>query len=150
MKGANKKYDLITEAVRQGIGELTKLKLKYRWNGGNSEAYLHGNLVFVKSTHARGKTFHIFIAEDPTQTHEQIRDTALEVYGVTGGQLGWTETYGWIHEGPWVDAVDQYFATLENKLHLSKELCILEGEAKKREDALVLKGRLKNLSGKFS
>ncbi|PGF05175.1 hypothetical protein [Bacillus toyonensis] len=150
MKGANEKYDLITSATQEGVGELEKLKLKYGWGGGDSKAYLHGNLIFVKATHGRGKTFRIFITEDPTQSHEQIKETALEVYGVTGGQLGWTETYGWIHEGAWVDAIEQYFATLSNTLHLLKETRKKEKEEKNVEDHVVLKGRLTNLSEKFS
>ncbi|MGF2715819.1 hypothetical protein ACQUY5_26870 [Bacillus cereus] len=150
MKGANEKYDLITQAVQEGVGDLEKLKLKYRWSGGNSEAFLHGNLIFVKATHGRGKTFHIYLTEDPTQTHEQIKDTALEVFGVTGGQLGWTETYGWLHEGSWVDAIDQYFATLSNTLHLIKETRKKEEKEKKLDDCLVLKGKLTNLAGKFN
>lgn len=47
MKGANEKYDLITKAVQEGVGELEKLKLKYGWNGGDSEAFLHGNLILL-------------------------------------------------------------------------------------------------------
>ena len=30
------------------------------------------------------------------------------MYGITGGQPGWTETYGWLHRGKW----EQDFAAL--------------------------------------
>ena len=36
---------------------------------------------------------------------------AVEVYGITGGQPGWTETYGWLHRGKW----EQDFAALVEK-----------------------------------
>jgi len=32
-----------------------------------------------------------------------LNKNAVEVYGVIGGNPGWTERYGWIHKGKWVD-----------------------------------------------
>jgi len=63
----------------------------------------HGKLYLVSGSHARGETFHIWILP----TEEEIKGmpwtvkNAVEVYGITGGQPGWTETYGWLHKGKW-------------------------------------------------
>lgn len=63
----------------------------------------HGKLFLVSGSHARGETFHIWILP----TDEEIKGmpwmvkNAVEVYGITGGQPGWTETYGWLHKGKW-------------------------------------------------
>ena len=53
----------------------------------------HGKLRLVSGSHARGKTFHIYVTPDG--------EKEIEVYGITGGQPGWTETYGWLHKGKW-------------------------------------------------
>lgn len=70
----------------------------------------HGRLYLVSGEHARGKTFHIWVlpsAEPVTGMPWSVKD-AVEVYGITGGQPGWTETYGWLHRGKW----EQDFAAL--------------------------------------
>lgn len=66
----------------------------------------HGRLYLVSSSHARGKTFHIYVLPEgveakPNHDCAPLNSDAVEVYGITGGQPGWTETYGWLHAGPW-------------------------------------------------
>ena len=70
----------------------------------------HGKLYLVSGEHARGKTFHIWIlpSADPVQAMPWTVRDAVKVYGVTGGNPGWTETYGWLHRGKW----EQDFAAL--------------------------------------
>jgi hypothetical protein len=70
----------------------------------------HGRLYLVRGEHARGKTFHIWVlptAEPVAGMPWSVKD-AVEVYGITGGQPGWTETCGWLHRGKW----EQDFAAL--------------------------------------
>lgn len=70
----------------------------------------HGRLYLVRGEHARGKTFHIWVlpsAEPVAGMPWSVKD-AVEVYGITGGQPGWTETYGWLHRGKW----EQDFAAM--------------------------------------
>jgi hypothetical protein len=70
----------------------------------------YGRLYLVCGEHARGKTFHIWVlptAESVAGMPWTVKD-AVEVYGITGGQPGWTETYGWLHRGKW----EQDFAAL--------------------------------------
>lgn len=70
----------------------------------------HGRLYLVAGEHARGRIFHIFVL--PTDAaipgSPWSEKDSIEVYGITGGQPGWTETYGWLHRGKW----EQDFAAL--------------------------------------
>lgn len=55
----------------------------------------YGQLEVVVGEHARGHTLQVYV-------HSKRGPYKVEVYGIIGGQPGWTEEYGWIHEGPWV------------------------------------------------
>ena len=79
----------------------------------------HGRLYLVCGEHARGKTFHILVlpSVDPTIRLPWTVKDAVEVYGVTGGQPGWKETYGWLHHGKW----EQDFAALVEARHAEIE-----------------------------
>jgi len=69
---------------------------------GNNQ---YGKLFLLSGSHARGKTFHIYVLPDETKIDVmpwQIKNS-VEVYGILGGQNGWTEYYGWIHDGKWVE-----------------------------------------------
>lgn len=70
----------------------------------------HGRLYLVSDEHARGKTFRIWVlpSADPLGCMPWSVKDAVEVYGITGGQPGWTESYGWLHRGKW----EQDFADL--------------------------------------
>lgn len=67
----------------------------------------YGRLYLVSGSHARGKTFRIYILPDgnnalPNGEHNPPLNTnAVEVYGVVSGNPGWTESYDWIHRGKW-------------------------------------------------
>ena len=56
-----------------------------------------GKLIIRTGVHARGCTFHIFVLPDSGANQQD----GTEVYGVVSGNPGWTETYGWLHNGPW-------------------------------------------------
>ena len=65
-----------------------------------------GRLYFRSHYHARGKVFHIYVLPEgepaqPNGPNGPLNKSAVEVYGITGGQPGWTETYGWLHRGAW-------------------------------------------------
>jgi len=67
----------------------------------------YGRLYLVSGEHARGKTFRIFVlpegerAVQNGQHNPLLNRDAVEVYGILGGQPGWTEYYGWIRSGRW-------------------------------------------------
>jgi hypothetical protein len=68
-----------------------------------------GKLYIVLGDHARGKTFRVFIlpegevAKPNGSMNAPLNKDSVEVYGITCGQAGWSEHYGWLHSGPWVN-----------------------------------------------
>lgn len=73
----------------------------------------YGRFYLTSGSHARGSTFHIQILPEgetaiPNGPNNLcLNKEAVEVYGITGGQPGWTETYGWLHNGKWVEDFEQ-------------------------------------------
>ncbi len=76
----------------------------------NAELFKTGQyerLYIVSGSHARGKTFHIFVLPEGEKAisngpnNAPLNKDAVEVYGVIGGNPGWTEGYGWLHDGKW-------------------------------------------------
>ena len=69
----------------------------------------YGRLYIAIGKHARGHTLRIWVLPPGVTTGERTNWNApsipdiVEVYGIVAGQPGWTESYGWIHDGPWVD-----------------------------------------------
>ena len=81
-------------------------------NGASEYASLfttgqYGKLYIVSGRHARGQTFHIYVLPEGVKAKHNgtnnppLNEDAVEVYGVLGGQRGWTEYYGWTYEGKW-------------------------------------------------
>lgn len=78
------------------------------------KAEQHGRLYLLPGSHARGRTFHIWVLPaDRAVTNEDPWRVpgAVEVYGILGGQPGWTEYYGWLHRGKWEDDFAKIVAT---------------------------------------
>lgn len=103
MQGADKWYNLIKQADLYGLGDISKVRLP-----GYGEGYLHKNMMFVLGEHARGKTFRIWIYKNQN-VEKPLEEHRLEVYGITNGQLGWSETYGWVIGGSWKNYIENYF-----------------------------------------
>jgi hypothetical protein len=90
----------------------------------------YGRFYIVSGMHARGRTFHIYILPEGEggiyngKDNRPLNENAVEVYGVTGGDPGWSETYGWLHHGKW----EQDFAELVDamKVDAAKEQALLE------------------------
>ena len=118
MIGADEYYDLIYNANRFQLGNLRKLILKYGWTGGDSEAFINNNVIYVTSTHARGKCFDIYLVEDIHRPDEQLYSIAFKVYGIISGNPGWTETYGWLYDGDgaWVNSITKYLKKLDDQI----------------------------------
>ncbi|RCX22885.1 hypothetical protein DFP94_101474 [Fontibacillus phaseoli] len=105
MHGADAYHVAIREAHRRGLGGLEKTGLGYKYHGGDAECFRWGNVLFVTASHARGRTFFIYLIDE--------EEKLFKVYGITGGNPGWTETYGWLHKGTWVMPILEYFRQLE-------------------------------------
>ena len=64
------------------------------------ESGQYGRLYIASGKHARGRTFRIFVLPEGAVTTEKNHWNApnvpdiVEVFGITSGQPGWTETYG--------------------------------------------------------
>lgn len=77
----------------------------------------YGKLYITVGKHARGATFQIQILPEGEKAKPNgtinlcLNENAVEVYGITGGNPGWSETYGWLYEGQW----QEDFAELVNK-----------------------------------
>ena len=67
----------------------------------------YGRLYIVSGNHARGETFHIYILPEGEaaisngSNNGPLNSDKVEVYGVISGNPGWTEEYGWLHQGKW-------------------------------------------------
>jgi len=79
----------------------------------------YGRFYIVSGHHARGNTFHIQLLPDGEQAIPNgsnnlcTNKDAVEIYGITGGQPGWTETYGWLHKGKWIEDFQKLAAGLQ-------------------------------------
>jgi len=123
MNGAREFYRIIKDAHLVGIGGLAKTQRCT--HGGDSVAYQCDNVIYVTSTHARGKTFRIYLVDG---------ENTLEVYGVVRGQRGWTEEYGWRHKGTWVKPILSYLRRLEREYAACVER-LEEDKRKKQSEA---------------
>ena len=61
----------------------------------------YGCFYIVSGRHARGATFHIQLlpwGEEAIPNGDNnlcLNENAIEIYGIIGGNPGWTEWYGW-------------------------------------------------------
>lgn len=78
----------------------------------------YGRFYIVSGSHARGKTFHIYVLPEGEtaisngQHNGPLNKDAVEVYGITGGQPGWTEAYGWFKEGLWIEEFNDLLGSM--------------------------------------
>jgi len=99
-----------------------------------------GRLFIETGSHARGTTLHIYVLPEGAKVPEGARYLPTdmlrtEVYGVTGGQPGWTESYGWLHRGPWVADFER---------HVAERQAIKDAADKKQEAARLQREREEN------
>jgi len=105
---------------------------------------VHGRLYISTGEHARGKTLHIYVLPKDVKFQENKKpelNNAVEVYGILGGQPGWTEFYGWKHKGKWVDE----FYLIVSKARAHKEAAKQERDRTLKENALSETKRTKDL-----
>jgi hypothetical protein len=87
-----------------------------------------GRLYLLSGSHARGKTFNIYVlpkGEVINNNSTPLNKDAVEVYGIIGGQPGWSETYGWLHNGPWQD---DFIEMVELERIILENARVAEGE----------------------
>jgi len=99
----------------------------------------YGRFYIVSSSHARGKTFRIFLLPQGETAIRNGDDNppsnkdSVEVYGVTGGEPGWTEVYGWLHEGRWQIDFQRLFA--ERKALINEHAAAIKKQRKEKAKA---------------
>ena len=110
--------------------------------GTEAAAYLktgrYGDLYVQIDRHARGKTLHVFVLSEhfnESADAPQFSQDAVEVYGIICGQPGWTEQYGWIRKGPWVEDFEALVADAKEAIRIKdeKEKAIRQEIAMKKE-----------------
>jgi len=102
----------------------------------------YGKLYITSGNHARGRTFRIQILKEGEIAKPNgdgnccINNGAVIVYGVTGGVRGWTETYGWLHEGKWQEDFEKLVTEKRTKISFENEKYIKQRleEEKAEED----------------
>jgi len=102
----------------------------------------YDKLFLTSSHHARGKTFHIHVLPEDVkvESREELYKIKgrVEVYGIIGGQPGWTERYGWIHQGKWCADFGKLVIAREEEIKNSKSrVKIISDKNKVLEQKLV-------------
>jgi len=77
----------------------------------------YGSLSVFPGEHARGYTLNVYA-------------NGVNVFGIVDGNPGWTESYGWLHKGPW----QKDFETL-----VESRMAAIRAEAEK--NSLAIKAR---------
>lgn len=99
-----------------------------------------GRFYIVSGTHARGLTFHLQILPEGEEAIPNgpnnlcLNKDAVEVYGIIGGQPGWTESYGWLYRGSWEEDFERMVAEAKEERRIERENKIEEGIQKARKD----------------
>ena len=107
----------------------------------------YNRLYIVSGSHARGSTFYIYVLPEGEAAisngcnNGPLNKDAVCVYGIKGGNPGWTEWYGWLHEGPW----QRDFYELVKKKQQEREAYILAEEQSIRDKELSCSQRVSRL-----
>lgn len=94
-----------------------------------------GKLAVLLGSHGRGLTLRVFVLKDGSSIENIHRAEAVEVYGVVSGQIGWTERYGWKHDGPWKEDFERIVFELREKAKKKEKERELQALAKKKAEA---------------
>ena len=103
-----------------------------------------GRLYVVPGSHARGATFRIYVlprGENAIKNgpNAPLNIDAVEVYGIIGGQPGWTESYGWLHEGSWQKDFEAVCEIQKKMIRIAKEEALAAATKRQREKEAKIK-----------
>jgi len=111
----------------------------------------YGRLYCTSGVHARGKTFRIQVLPENEEAISNgpgnmcVNRDAVTVYGVIGGQSGWTEWYGWLHHGQW----EEDFMSLVRAIEKEHKRVIDEREEANIHRDLIEKERIEALLSNY-
>jgi hypothetical protein len=118
---------------------------------GTEKAHLfktgqYGRLYITSGSHARGRTLRIQVLPEGEKAlpngsgNECLNKNAVTVYDAISGQRGWTEVYGWLHEGKWQDDFRKLVVDAEKEIeYLEKKLAKTKLEREKEEQEKISK-----------
>lgn len=104
----------------------------------------HGRLFLYSHSHARGYTFQIWVLPEGITVSNDAPWTckdAVEVYGVIGGNPGWSEEYGWLHKGKWQNDFQSIVARRKKEIAIEQE----QSQQLKKENEQEEKNRIVEL-----
>jgi len=106
----------------------------------------YGRLYITSGSHARGNTLRIQVLPEGEiaipngRNNVCLNKDAVMVYDAVSGQLGWTETYGWLHKGKWQDDFRKLVVDAEKKIeYLRKQSEKSKAEKQKQEEERLSK-----------
>ena len=111
----------------------------------------YGRLYCTSGVHARGKTFRIQVLPENEEAISNgpgnmcVNRDAVTVYGVIGGQPGWTEWYGWLHHGQW----EEDFMSLVRAIEKEHKRVIDEREEANIHRDLIEQARIEALLSNY-
>jgi len=107
-----------------------------------------GRLYIQTRLHARGECFEIYLLPEGRIEKGQTlssRKDVVELYGVTSGQRGWTETYGWLHKGKWQEDFNVIVEQKKDERSLKNQ----EFEDEEKEKKVLEKAEINKLLGTY-
>lgn len=93
--------------------------------------------------------FIFYLIDDLILIDEELKNTAFEVYGIVGGQPGWTEIYSWIHKGNWVDPIEKYLRDLSEEIRLYDEEIEQEKQRKRLKETRKIEDQVEKFNKIF-
>lgn len=106
----------------------------------------YGRLYITSGSHARGNTLRIQVLPEGEiaipngRNNVCLNKDAVMVYDAVSGQLGWTETYGWLHKGKWQDDFEKLVVGAEKKIkYFEKQSEKSKVEKQKQEEERLSK-----------
>jgi len=99
----------------------------------------YDRLYITSSSHARGYTFRIQVLPKGEKALPNgsgnicLNKDAVEVYGILGGRPGWSEFYGWKHEGPWQSDFEALVLQRKSELEVKKNVQAAQHAEREKE-----------------
>lgn len=100
----------------------------------------YGRLYITSGSHARGNTLRIQVLPEGEEAipngsnNTCLNKDAVLVYDVVAGQRGWTEVYGWLHEGKWQDDFKKLVIDAEKKIEYQNKKSKLSAAEKEKQE----------------
>jgi len=108
----------------------------------------YGKLYITSGSHARVLTFRIQVLPEGEKAipngdgNQCLNKDAVSVYDVVSGNRGWTESYGWIHDGKWKDDFEAMVVERKAQIEKENELHSKRAENAAKENSILTESLL--------